>query len=44
MKNLIKNLNHDIPKLKANLIGAIKRSNIQGWEKIIDNEKEQNKE
>ncbi len=44
MKDLIKNLNHDIPKLKANLIGAIKRSNIQGWEKIIDNEKEQNKE
>lgn len=31
MKNLIYNLQKDIPTLKANLFGAIKRSNIKGW-------------
>lgn len=31
MKDLIKQLHHDIPKVEANLLGAIKRSHIQGW-------------
>lgn len=31
-KYLIKDLSKDIPKLKTNILGAIKRSNIQGWE------------
>ncbi len=31
MKNLIYNLQKEIPSLKANLYGAIKRSNIKGW-------------
>ena len=31
MKDLIKQLGHDIPKVKANLLGAIKRSDIKGW-------------
>ena len=31
IKNLIHNLQKDIPTLKANLYGAIKRSNIKGW-------------
>ena len=31
MKKLIWNLQKDIPNLKANLYGAIKRSNIKGW-------------
>ena len=31
MKNLIYELQKDIPSLKANLFGAIKRSNIKGW-------------
>ena len=31
MKELIWNLQKDIPNLKANLYGAIKRSNIKGW-------------
>ena len=33
MKDLIWNLQKDIPNLKANLYGAIKRSNIKGWNK-----------
>lgn len=37
MKDLVKNLGHDIPKLKANLLGAIKRSSIQGWQKEDEN-------
>ena len=32
MKDLIYNLQKDIPNLKANLYGAIKRSNIKGWD------------
>ena len=32
MKDLIQNLRKDIPKVRENLIGAIKRSNIPGWE------------
>ena len=37
MKELIWTLQKDIPNLKANLYGAIKRSNIKGWnEKKID--------
>ena len=31
MKNLIKQLNLDIPMVRANTIGAIKRKNINGW-------------
>lgn len=33
MKNLIKNLQVDIPHIRANLYGAIERSNIKGWKK-----------
>ncbi len=33
MKNLIKDLQKNIPTLKANLYGAIKRSKIKGWGK-----------
>ena len=41
MKDLIKDLSHDIPKLKANLFGAIKRSSIPGWENINNLEKKE---
>lgn len=30
-KDLIKSLRHDIPRIRENLMGAIKRSNIDGW-------------
>ena len=33
MKNLINNFQKDIPQIRANLYGAIKRSNIKGWKK-----------
>lgn len=33
MKNLIKMLKKDIPRVKENLSGAISRSSIKGWEK-----------
>ena len=33
MKQLIWELQKDIPNLKANLYGAIKRSSIKGWDK-----------
>lgn len=33
MKDLIWELQKNIPNLKANLYGAIKRSNIKGWQK-----------
>jgi hypothetical protein len=33
MKNLIHTLQKDIPMLKTNIYGAIKRSNIKGWNK-----------
>lgn len=33
MKQMIKNLQFDIPHVRANLYGAIKRSHINGWEK-----------
>lgn len=33
MKNLILNFQKDIPTVRANLYGAIKRSNIKGWDK-----------
>lgn len=32
MKKMIKDLRVDIPHIRANLYGAIKRSNIKGWE------------
>lgn len=31
MKDLIKNLKKDIPKVRENIMGAIRRSDIQGW-------------
>lgn len=31
MKDLIKDLQKDIPKVKSHIMGAIKRSDIQGW-------------
>lgn len=34
MKNMIRNLQIDIPHVRANLYGAIQRSHIQGWETI----------
>ena len=40
MKDLIKDLQKDIPKVKAHIMGAIKRSDIQGWN-IQDNDKNQ---
>lgn len=33
MKNLIHELQKEIPMVKTNIYGAIKRSNIKGWEK-----------
>ena len=33
MKDLIKDLQKDIPKVKANLMGAVLRSDIKGWKK-----------
>lgn len=33
MKDMIKSLQVDIPHIRANLYGAIKRSNIKGWKK-----------
>lgn len=32
MKDLIQDLRNDIPKIRENLIGAIKRSDIPGWQ------------
>lgn len=34
MKNLILSFQKDIPTIRANLYGAIKRGNIKGWKKI----------
>lgn len=34
MKNLIYSLSKDIPMIKANLFGAISRSDIKGWKKF----------
>ena len=33
MKKLILDFQKDIPTIRANLYGAIKRSNIKGWKK-----------
>ena len=33
MKDLIKDLQKDIPKVKANLMSAVIRSDIKGWKK-----------
>lgn len=35
MKNLITSFKTDIPNIKANLFGAIRRSTIKGWKKTI---------
>lgn len=42
-KELIQNLRHDIPKIKENLIGAVKRSKIDGWN-IPDTDKKNGKQ
>lgn len=34
MKNMIKDLQIDIPHIRANLYGAIRRSNIPGWKRM----------
>ena len=31
MKNLINSFSKEIPQIKANLLGAIQRSRIDGW-------------
>ena len=31
MKELIKNMQVELPHIRANLYGAIRRSNISGW-------------
>lgn len=36
MKNLIWSFQKDIPTIRANLYGAIKRSNLKGWSKSSD--------
>jgi len=43
MKDLINEMRKDIPKVKEHIFGAIKRSNIKGWE-IINNEFNEEKE
>lgn len=35
MKDLIKNVRKDIPNVKKHIMGAIKRSNIDGWSKDL---------
>ena len=37
MTNLLKEMKQDIPKVREHLFGAIKRSNIKGWEKLNTN-------
>lgn len=37
MKNLIKEFSKNIPHVRSNIFGAIKRSSIKGWEKIEEN-------
>ncbi len=37
MKQMIKNLQIDIPHIRSNLYGAIMRSNIKGWKKESNN-------
>lgn len=39
MKDLVKDLKQDIPRVREHIFGAIKRSNIPGWE-IQNNEEE----
>ena len=34
MKNLILSFQKDIPNIRANIYGAIQRSNIKGWNKV----------
>lgn len=42
MTDLIKDLQKDIPKVKEHIFGAIKRSNIQGWNIEENNESKEN--
>ena len=37
MKKLIWDFQKEIPNVKANIYGAIKRSNIKGWNKKNNN-------
>ena len=37
MTNLLKEMKKDIPKVREHVFGAIKRSNIKGWEILNDN-------
>ncbi|MEG2348330.1 MAG: ATP-binding protein [Clostridia bacterium] len=37
VKNLIKDIQKEIPKVNAHIFGAIKRSDIQGWKQENDN-------
>lgn len=36
MKNLVNGFQKEIPNIHANLMGAIKRSNIKGWKKDVE--------
>jgi tRNA(Ile)-lysidine synthetase-like protein len=40
MTNLIKDLQKDIPRVRAHIFGAIQRSDIQGWNKNVTKEEE----
>lgn len=42
MKDMIRNLKKDIPRVRENLSGAIKRSHIDGWEIIKDDKNKTN--
>lgn len=42
MKDLLKGLRKDIPRVREHVFGAIKRSNIKGWETSIPNDSEGN--
>ena len=39
MKDLLKGLKKDIPRVREHVFGAIKRSNIPGWEILNEEEK-----
>lgn len=34
MKNLINSLSNDLPYIRSNMIGAIKRQRINGWKEM----------
>lgn len=41
MTDLIKDLRKDIPRVREHIFGAIKRSNIKGWENLSENNKDE---